>query len=116
MLKTVDRTFHSHWELFSCLHFPKLQRKLKRHLRNKQLTSVTPPVTAASWELLHKVDPWNKMFQKERGAIHTFKYSFESYKYINSLSVTCQLVYTNVLIFLAIVSPIQKKNNFKVVY
>lgn len=79
MFKTGDRTSHSRWELlFTCLHFPKLQRRLKRHLRNNQLASVTPPMTAASWELLHKVDPWNKMFQKERGAIHTFKYCFES--------------------------------------
>jgi len=31
-------------------------------------------------ELLHKVDPWNKTFQKEREAIHAFEYSFESYK------------------------------------
>lgn len=86
MLKTGDRTFHSFWELlFTCLHFSTLQRRLKRHLRNNQLASVTPPVTAASRELLHQVDPWNKMFQKERGAIHTFKYSFGSYKYINSL-------------------------------
>lgn len=109
MFKTGNRTFQSHWELlFICLHFPKLQRKLKTHLRNNQLASVTPPTTAASWELLHKVDPWNKMFQKEREAIHTFKYSFESYKYINSQLVTCQLVYTNALIFLAIMSPIQK--------
>lgn len=85
MFKTGDRTFHSCWELlFTCLYFPKLQRRLKRHLGNN-LRSVTPPVTAASWEQLHKVDPWNKMFQKERGATHTFKYRFESYKYINSL-------------------------------
>lgn len=66
MFKTGDRTFHSCQELlFTCLHFPTLQRRLKRHLRNNQLASVTPPVTAVSWELLHKVDPWNKMFQKE---------------------------------------------------
>lgn len=110
MFKTGEKILHSHWELLSsCLHFPKLQRRLKRHPRNNQLASVTPPVTAASWEQLHKVNPWNKMFQKGGGAIHTFKYSFESYKYINSLLVTWQLVYINALIFLATVSPIQKK-------
>lgn len=43
-------------------------------------TSVRLLMTTASWEQLQEVDPWNKMFQKERSAIHTLEYSFESYK------------------------------------
>lgn len=118
MFKTGNRTFQSHWELlFICLYFPKLQRKLKTHLRNNQLASVTPPTTAASWELLHKVDPWNKMFQKEREAIHTFKYSFESYKYINSQLVTSTCLHKCINLSCNHVSNSEnKKKNFKVIY
>lgn len=50
MFRTGDRTFHSHWQLLlTCLHFPTLQRRLKRHLRNNQFASVTAPVPAGNY-------------------------------------------------------------------